>query len=79
MKQPIPDAALDDRLGFVGTAGSGKSYNAMGRVEQIAEGSGYSAGSGNFNNLLGGLRSLCVIDYPRAGEAEITAWAKEIL
>ena len=35
MKQPIPDAALDDRLGFVGTAGSGKSYNAMGRVERL--------------------------------------------
>lgn len=35
MKQPIPDEALDDRLGFVGTAGSGKSYNAMGRVERI--------------------------------------------
>lgn len=34
-KQPIPDAALDDRLGFVGTAGSGKSYNAMGRVERL--------------------------------------------
>jgi len=31
----LPDAALDDRLGFVGTAGSGKSYNAMGRVERL--------------------------------------------
>lgn len=37
MKQPIPDSALDDRLGFVGTAGSGKSYNAMGRVERLLE------------------------------------------
>lgn len=37
MKQPIPDTALDDRLGFVGTAGSGKSYNAMGRVERLLE------------------------------------------
>ena len=34
-RQPIPDSALDDRLGFVGTAGSGKSYNAMGRVERL--------------------------------------------
>lgn len=56
-----------------------QSIGGSGSREQIAEGSGYSAGSGNFNNLLGGLRSLCVIDYPRAGEAEITAWAKEIL
>lgn len=31
----LPDDALDDRLGFVGTAGSGKSYNAMGRVERL--------------------------------------------
>jgi hypothetical protein len=35
VKQPIPDIALDDRLGWVGTAGSGKSYNAMGRVERL--------------------------------------------
>jgi hypothetical protein len=32
---PIPDAALDDRLGFVGTAGSGKTYNASSGVERI--------------------------------------------
>lgn len=32
---PIPDAALDDRLGFVGTAGSGKTYNAGTGVERI--------------------------------------------
>jgi addiction module HigA family antidote len=25
---PIPDVALDDRLGWVGTSGSGKTYNA---------------------------------------------------
>lgn len=35
MTLPIPDIALDDRLGFVGTAGSGKSYTAMGRVERL--------------------------------------------
>lgn len=35
MTLPIPDVALDDRLGFVGTAGSGKSYTAMGRVERL--------------------------------------------
>lgn len=32
---PIPDAALDDRLGFVGTAGSGKTYNAGGCIERL--------------------------------------------
>ena len=37
MKQPIPDAALDDRLGFTGTSGSGKTYTAMGRVERLLD------------------------------------------
>lgn len=32
---PIPDAALDDRLGFIGTAGSGKTYNAGAAVERL--------------------------------------------
>lgn len=34
-RQPIPDAALDDRLFFGGTAGSGKTYNSMSRVERL--------------------------------------------
>jgi hypothetical protein len=34
---PIPDAALDDRLAFVGTAGSGKTYNASSGVERLLE------------------------------------------
>lgn len=33
MKHPIPRAALDDRLGFLGTSGSGKTYNAGTAVE----------------------------------------------
>ena len=32
---PVPNAALDDRLGWVGTAGSGKTYNAMACVERL--------------------------------------------
>jgi hypothetical protein len=35
LSYPIPDAALDDRLGFVGTAGSGKTYNAGSGVERV--------------------------------------------
>jgi DNA helicase HerA-like ATPase len=34
---PIPDAALDDRLGWIGTSGSGKTYNAGGGVERLLE------------------------------------------
>lgn len=34
-QHPIPDAALDDRLAFVGTAGSGKTYNAGTAVERL--------------------------------------------
>lgn len=32
---PVPREALDDRLAFVGTAGSGKTYNAGGCVERL--------------------------------------------
>lgn len=32
---PIPAGALDDRLGWVGTAGSGKTYNASAGVEHL--------------------------------------------
>ena len=33
MKHPIPRKALDDRLGFIGTSGSGKTYNAGTAIE----------------------------------------------
>jgi uncharacterized protein len=36
-RHPIPNQALDDRLGFVGTAGSGKTYNAVGAEERILD------------------------------------------
>jgi DNA helicase HerA-like ATPase len=32
---PIPNAALDDRLAFIGTSGSGKTYNAGVGVERL--------------------------------------------
>lgn len=35
MTHPIPTAALDDRLGIVGTAGAGKTYAASGAVERV--------------------------------------------
>lgn len=35
MTHPIPKDALDDRLAFVGTAGSGKTYNAGSCVERL--------------------------------------------
>lgn len=35
MAHPIPKEALDDRLAFVGTAGSGKTYNAGSGVERL--------------------------------------------
>lgn len=40
MKYAIPKDALDDRLGFVGTAGSGKTYNAAASVERILHAGG---------------------------------------
>jgi hypothetical protein len=35
MEHPIPDGALDDRLGFIGMTGSGKTYGASTCVERI--------------------------------------------
>lgn len=35
MDHPIPTEALDDRLGFIGTSGSGKTYNSGGAVERL--------------------------------------------
>ncbi len=35
MSYPIPSAALDDRLAFVGTSGSGKTYAAGTAVERL--------------------------------------------
>lgn len=35
MTHPIPTAALDDRLGFVGMTGSGKTFGAGTCVERI--------------------------------------------
>jgi hypothetical protein len=34
-RHPIPDAALDDRLAFIGASGSGKTYNAGTAVERL--------------------------------------------
>jgi DNA helicase HerA-like ATPase len=34
---PIPDAALDDRLGWIGTSGSGETYNSGGGVERLLQ------------------------------------------
>lgn len=35
IREPIPDEALDDRLAFVGTSGSGKTFAAKGRIEKL--------------------------------------------
>lgn len=35
MNHPIPDQALDDRLGFLGTSGSGKTYGAGTAIERL--------------------------------------------
>jgi uncharacterized small protein (DUF1192 family) len=37
MNHPIPDEALDDRLGFTGTSGAGKTYSAGTVVERVLD------------------------------------------
>lgn len=43
-------------------------------VDDLAAVSGYSAGSGNFNNLRGSLRTLDLIAYPRPGHVRASDW-----
>lgn len=43
-------------------------------AEAVANAAGYSAGSGNFNNLRGQLRTIGLIDYPRSGEVRAADW-----
>ena len=40
---------------------------------------GYSPSSGGFNNLLGSLRTLGIIDYPSKGLVAMSDWAEELL
>jgi len=40
---------------------------------------GYEPTSGTFRNILGSLRTLKIIDYPRDGEVGLTDWARELL
>lgn len=47
--------------------------------EEIAERSDYSAGSGNFNNLLSSLRTLSVVDYPSKGRVALAPWVRTVM
>ena len=47
--------------------------------EEIAAAAGYSPTSGNFGNLLGGLRSLGIITYPATGKVQLSPWAQELV
>lgn len=43
-------------------------------TEELAAHAGYAAGSGNFNNLRGQLRTIGLIDYPSPGQVRAAAW-----
>ena len=47
--------------------------------DQVAEDSGYSPGSGGFNNILGHLNTLCVLTKPGTGTVQLSDWAREVL
>ena len=47
--------------------------------EILAVRTDYSAGSGNFQNILGRLRTLEAIDYPTKGMVRISPWAEELV
>lgn len=66
-----PQAKIIDALLGISTA-------AVPRA-QLADLTGYSAGSGGFNNLLGSLRTLCLIDYPAPGQVALEDWVRRVL
>lgn len=47
--------------------------------EVLAVRTDYSAGSGNFNNILGRLRALDAIDYPTKGMVRVSEWVGKVL
>lgn len=47
--------------------------------KSLGEATGYSPTSGGFGNILGQLRTLGVIDYPRPGQVAMESWVFEIL
>lgn len=42
--------------------------------EQLAEATGYQAGNGNFNNLVGKLSTLEIVTYPQPGSVRAAEW-----
>lgn len=54
------------------------SGEAMTR-DEVADASGYSAGSGGFNNIIGHLNTLCVLTKPGTGTVQLSDWALEVL
>jgi hypothetical protein len=47
--------------------------------DDVATRSGYSAGSGGFNNLVGKLNTLDILERPAQGMLAMTEWAKTVL
>lgn len=47
--------------------------------EELAAASGYSVTSSGYSNLLGGLRSLTILDYPQPGHVELNGWVFDLL
>lgn len=46
---------------------------------ELAARTDYSAGSGNFANLLSKMRSLQIVDYPQRGQVALQPWVHQIL
>jgi len=43
-------------------------------TDELADHAGYSAGSGNFNNLRGSLKTANIIEYPAPGQVRASDW-----
>ncbi|CDX26934.1 conserved hypothetical protein [Mesorhizobium plurifarium] len=76
------DEARDSMLSLM-NAPQRKLFDALVPGElskvELAARTDYSAGSGNFANLLSKLRSLQIVDYPQRGQVVLQPWVHQIL
>lgn len=74
--------SVRDRLGSVLSAPQQKIVDALASEDEITRDmlgqlTDYSPTSGGFGNLLGSLRSLGIVEYPRKGEVRLSDWVRE--
>ncbi|MDX4076701.1 hypothetical protein SDB63_24790, partial [Brucella sp. NBRC 113783] len=77
----VPSGNLEDRLLNLLNGPQRSVYSALrgnGALSRadLASALGWSAESGHLKNVLGSLRTLDVVRYPKTGEVDLTEWVR---